>query len=202
MSRASLFVPLGIFLAILAMGYIGFSLDDRKQLPSALLGKPFPSFSAPLLLASGKQITKTQLLGSPVLVNVWATWCPTCKSEHEQLMQIAAMTDVLMVGVDYKDKPDLAMQWLSQYGNPYDYVIDDRDGLLGIELGVYGAPETFLLNSSGEVIYKRVGDINVRIWEEELAPRFRVLGIEIKDSLANELDVLGGPQPGVVMAAQ
>lgn len=179
MSRASLFVPLGIFIGILALGYVGFSLDARNQLPSALLGKPFPEFSAPLLFEQEVQITKADLLGHPALVNVWATWCPTCKSEHEQLMYIASATDVLMVGVDYKDRPEQAIQWLQQYGNPYDYVIDDRDGSLGIELGVYGAPETFLLNAAGEVVYKRVGDINIRIWENELLPRFKALEVEV-----------------------
>jgi cytochrome c biogenesis protein CcmG/thiol:disulfide interchange protein DsbE len=92
-------------------------------------------------------------------------------------MQIAASTDVVIVGVNYKDRPDKAKQWLAQYGNPYDWVLDDRDGLLGIEMGVYGAPETFLLNAQGDVVYKRVGDINPRIWRDELAPRFRQLGI-------------------------
>ena len=87
MSRASLFVPLGIFISILALGYVGFSLDARNQLPSALLGKPFPEFSATSLLRPDVKITKAELLGRPVLVNVWATWCPTCKSEHEQLMR-------------------------------------------------------------------------------------------------------------------
>jgi cytochrome c biogenesis protein CcmG/thiol:disulfide interchange protein DsbE len=81
--------------------------------------------------------------------------------------------------VDYKDRPEQAIQWLQQYGNPYDYVIDDRDGSLGIELGVYGAPETFLLNAAGEVVYKRVGDINIRIWENELLPRFKALEVEV-----------------------
>lgn len=180
MSRASLFVPLGIFISILALGYVGFSLDARNQLPSALLGKPFPEFSATSLLRPDVKVTKAELLGRPVLVNVWATWCPTCKSEHEQLMRIAATTDVLMVGVDYKDTPERAIQWLEQYGNPYDYVLDDRDGSLGIELGVYGAPETFLLNASGEVVYKRVGDINLRIWENELLPRFQALEIAMR----------------------
>ena len=92
-------------------------------------------------------------------------------------MQISAATDVVIVGVNYKDRPDKAKQWLAQYGNPYDWVLDDRDGLLGIEMGVYGAPETFLLNAKGEVVYKRVGDINPRIWRDELAPRLGQLGI-------------------------
>ena len=188
MSRASLFVPLGIFISILALGYVGFSLDARDQLPSALLNKPFPEFSATSLLQPEVKITKADLLGRPVLVNVWATWCPTCKSEHEQLMRIAAETNVLMVGIDYKDIPQRALQWLEQYGDPYDYVLDDRDGSLGIELGVYGAPETFLLIAAGEVVYKRVGDINSRIWVNELLPRFQALKIEVRGQSAGSAD--------------
>ena len=94
-------------------------------------------------------------------------------------MRIAQATDIVIVGVNYKDRPTKALQWLAQYGNPYDWVLDDRDGLLGIEMGVYGAPETFLLNAAGEVVYKRVGDINPRIWRDELEPRFRQLGVTL-----------------------
>ena len=143
------------------------------------MNKPFPQFKARLLGAQEQSITRDDLLGQPTLVNVWATWCPTCLSEHEQLMQIAATTDVQIVGVNYKDRPDKALQWLAQFGNPYRGVLDDRDGLLGIELGVYGAPETFLFDAQGEVVYKRVGDINPRIWRSELAPRLRELGVSI-----------------------
>ena len=177
MSRASLYIPLGVFVLILWLGYVGFDLGARNELPSALIDKPFPEFQARLLNEPERTLSRENLLGRPTLVNVWATWCPTCLSEHEQLMQIAASTDVVIVGVNYKDRPDKAKQWLAQYGNPYDWVLDDRDGLLGIEMGVYGAPETFLLNAQGDVVYKRVGDINLRIWRDELAPRFRQLGI-------------------------
>lgn len=179
MSRASLFVPLGVFVLILTLGYVGFDLGARSELPSALVNKPFPQFKARLLGAQEQSITRDDLLGQPTLVNVWATWCPTCLSEHEQLMQIAATTDVQIVGVNYKDRPDKALQWLAQFGNPYHWVLDDRDGLLGIDLGVYGAPETFLLDAQGQVVYKRVGDINPRIWRSELAPRLRELGVSI-----------------------
>ncbi len=177
MSRASLFIPLAVFCAIMLVGYLGFDLDDRHQLPSALINKPFPDFQAPLLHAPAERVDKTDLLGRPTLVNVWATWCPTCKAEHAQLMSIAASTDVQLVGVNYKDKMALATRWLADYGDPYDFVIVDADGSLGVELGVYGAPETFLLDAQGTIVYKRVGDVNARIWAEELAPRLAVMGI-------------------------
>lgn len=190
MNRASLFVPLGVFVLILTLGYVGFDLGARSELPSALINKPFPEFNARLLGRPEQSITRDDLLGQPTLVNVWATWCPTCLSEHEQLMQIAATTDVQIVGVNYKDRPENALQWLAQFGNPYRWVLDDRDGLLGIEMGVYGAPETFLLDARGEVVYKRVGDINPRIWRSELAPRLLQLGVSIAGS-----DADGARQP-------
>jgi len=170
MSRASLFVPLGVFLLIVGVGYAGFKLNDPHELPSALLDKPFPEFSAPLLADSGTVVDRTALLGEPVLVNVWATWCPTCKAEHEQLLRIRESTGLRMVGVNYKDDPGKARSWLRQLGDPYDFVVQDADGSLGVELGVYGAPESFLLDARGTIVYKRVGDINPRIWRDELAP--------------------------------
>jgi cytochrome c biogenesis protein CcmG/thiol:disulfide interchange protein DsbE len=182
MSRASFYIPLGVFVLILSLGYVGFDLGARNDLPSALIDKPFPNFNARLLDDPEQTVTREQLLGRPTLVNVWATWCPTCLSEHEQLMLIAANTDVQLVGVNYKDRPEKALQWLAQFGNPYDLVLDDRDGLLGIEMGVYGAPETFLLDANGQVVYKRVGDINPRIWRAELAPRLKALGVAITDT--------------------
>jgi len=176
-NRASLFIPLGIFCLIMFVGFIGFGLEDRHQLPSALLGKPFPNFSAPLLGDLDTTVTKRDLVGRPTLVNVWATWCPTCKAEHAQLMDIAASTDVQLVGVNYKDNVPGARRWLSDYGDPYDFVIVDASGDLGVELGVYGAPETFLLDAAGNIVYKRVGDVNPRIWRDELAPRLARMGV-------------------------
>lgn len=185
--RFQLFVPLILFLLICLVGYVGFSLNDRHQLPSALLDKPFPEFSAASLLDDGRRISKANLLGGPTLVNVWATWCPTCKSEHDELLRIAAGTDIQLVGVNYKDDVALARNWLAQFGNPYDLVIVDADGALGVELGVYGAPETFLLDSAGRVVFKRVGDVNERIWRDELQPRFAQLGVSIDQTLMEGL---------------
>lgn len=170
MSRASLFVPLAVFALVIGIGYVGFSLNDPHQLPSALLGKPFPAFEAPLLAEPERTVSRADLLGEPVLVNVWATWCPTCKAEHNELLEIRANTGLKIVGLNYKDDPAAAREWLSAYGNPYEIVIQDLDGSLGVELGVYGAPESFLLDADGTIVYKRVGDINQRIWRDELGP--------------------------------
>jgi cytochrome c biogenesis protein CcmG/thiol:disulfide interchange protein DsbE len=180
MSRISLFVPLLVFAAILLTGYVGFNLEDRHQLPSALLEKPFPAFRAPLLDAPQHMVDRDDIVGRPTLVNVWATWCPTCVAEHEQLMRIAAASDVYMVGMNYKDDPAKARQWLGQFGNPYDMVLMDVDGGIGVELGVYGAPETFLLDADGVIVYKRVGDVNERVWRDEIQPRLRDMGANVR----------------------
>lgn len=179
MIRAKLFVPLAIFLVIIAFGYAGFALNDPHQLPSALLDKPFPDFSAPLLDEQSRVVDRQVLLGMPVLVNVWATWCPTCKAEHEELMRISQQTDLRIVGINYKDDRVKALRWLADYGDPYDFVLQDLDGTLGVELGVYGAPESFLLDAAGTIIYKRVGDINPRIWRDELLPHLRALEVVV-----------------------
>jgi len=169
-NRASLFVPLGIFCLIVVLGYLGFRLEDPHRLPSALLDKPFPDFNATVLGAPERRVTRDDLLGAPVLVNVWATWCPTCKAEHEELMRIDALTDLRLVGVNYKDNRAKALRWLQDFGDPYEFVLEDVDGMLGVELGVYGAPESFLLDAQGLIIYKRVGEINPRVWRDEIAP--------------------------------
>ncbi len=174
-SRTALFVPLGLFLAIAAIGYYGFQLEDPHRLPSALLGKPFPDFQAGLLepAAPGQPpttISRDDLLGSALLVNVWATWCPTCRAEHDELTRIRRESGVRIVGVNYKDNAVEARRWLREFGNPYDFNILDADGSLGVELGVYGAPETFLLDAAGIIVYKRVGEITRQVWQEDLAP--------------------------------
>lgn len=180
MNRLSLFVPLAVFALILAIGYFGFQLEDPHRLPSALIGKPFPDFAAERLDGEGGGLVRrADLLGSPVLVNVWATWCPTCKAEHDELLRIRAAfaahvrnaAPVRIVGINYKDDPAMARRWLAEYGDPYDFNLIDADGALGVELGVYGAPETFLLNAKGDVVFKQVGAIDRLVWQQEFAPR-------------------------------
>lgn len=184
MNRMSFFVPLGTFLVILLIGYAGFQLGDRNVLPSPLVGKPFPEFSAATLKDQSHSVSRQALVGAPVLVNLWATWCPTCKAEHAQLMQIQQTGLLRIVGINHKDDPQQALRWLDDFGDPYDFNIVDADGRLAVELGVYGAPESFLLNAAGEVVYKRVGDVNERIWQDEILPRLQQMGVVREPALA------------------
>jgi cytochrome c biogenesis protein CcmG/thiol:disulfide interchange protein DsbE len=178
-SRASLFIPLTAFVVIVALLYAGFSLNDPHLLPSALIGKPFPAFNLPALGAedavADKRFTEADLRGHTVLVNVWATWCPTCRAEHAELLRIHNESGLPIIGINYKDNPAQARLWLQQLGNPYDFNIVDGDGALGVDLGVYGAPESFLVDASGTIVYKRVGDVNRRVWQEEIKPHVDAL---------------------------
>lgn len=167
------FLPLAAFAALAALLYLGFTLRDPHLLPSALLGKPFPAFDLPLL--AGGRATEAALADQPRLVNVWATWCPTCLAEHAQLLRIRAESGLSIVGVNYKDDPAEALRWLARHGDPYDFNIVDAAGELGVNLGVYGAPESFLLDAGGVVRYKRVGAINDDVWRRELQPALRAL---------------------------
>jgi cytochrome c biogenesis protein CcmG/thiol:disulfide interchange protein DsbE len=176
-SRWSLFIPLAAFIVLSVLLYAGFFMNDPHDLPSALIGKPFPDFDLPGLGDGGadKRYTAADVRGRVSLVNVWATWCPTCRAEHAELLRIGRSAGVPIIGINYKDDPAAARRWLAQYGNPYRFNIVDEDGRLGVDLGVYGAPETFLVDASGTIVYKRVGDVNRRVWEDEIQPRIEAL---------------------------
>lgn len=169
MKRTRFFLPLGGFVVLVGVLYLGFSLRDPHELPSALVGQPFPAFELPSLAGDGT-VTEAAVKGQVRLVNVWATWCPTCLAEHGELLRIRAETGLSIVGINYKDDDAKARAWLVRYGDPYDFNIVDPEGRLGVELGVYGAPETFIVDADGVIRYKRVGDVNERIWREEIAP--------------------------------
>ena len=185
MNRIGLYAPLALFAVVLAIGYFGFQLEDPHRLPSALIGKPFPDFAAERLDGGeGTLVRRADLLGSPVLINVWATWCPTCKAEHDELLRIGSRSPVRIIGINYKDDPAKARHWLAEYGNPYEFNLLDPDGALGVELGVYGAPETFLLNAAGDVVFKQVGAIDGRVWQQEFAPRLAAMGVPLANGEA------------------
>jgi len=170
-SRWQFFLPLAGFVAIgVFLVHRVFSVEDVQLLPSALVGKSFPAFDLPVLGDAARRVNEEALLGQVRLVNVWATWCPTCIAEHQQLVDINAQTGVSIVGINYKDDETKAISWLEQFGNPYDFSVIDATGDLGVELGVYGAPESFLVDQTGRIRYKRVGDINQRVWEAEIKP--------------------------------
>ena len=174
MNRARLFVPLIAFAALAVLLYLGFTLRDPHLLPSALLDRPFPAFDLPLLAGNGARATSADLKGEVRLVNVWATWCPTCLAEHAELERIRA-TGLSIIGINYKDDPAEASVWLRQHGDPYDFNVVDASGDLGVDLGVYGAPETFLVDAEGVIRYKRVGDVNEGIWRDEIIPVIETL---------------------------
>ena len=166
--------PLAIFLPLAVALYAGFSLRDPHLLPSALLNKPFPQFDLPRL-AVAERVDRAALVGEPRLVNVWATWCPTCLAEHGELLRIRAQTGLSIVGINYKDERQAALEWLARHGNPYDFTIVDQHGDLGVDLGVYGAPETFLIDAAGIIRYKHVGAVDGDVWRAAIEPAWRVL---------------------------
>jgi cytochrome c biogenesis protein CcmG, thiol:disulfide interchange protein DsbE len=164
MNRMMLFIPLIIFVVMAIFLGSGIGREDKEVLPSPLIGKPFPQFILQQV-ETEKQLTQSDLQGKPMLVNVWATWCPTCKAEHEFLNTLAAQ-GVRIIGINYKDDDDEAKVWLRDYGNPYEFNISDPKGKLGLELGVYGAPETFFVDGDGIIRAKHVGDLNLRVWQK------------------------------------
>lgn len=165
MPRLLLFIPLALFGVLILFLWKGLSIDPR-ELPSALIDKPFPAFKVEALLQPERQLTTADLIGKPVLVNVWATWCPSCRQEHNQLLRIAQENKIAIIGLNYKDNRQAATQWLTELGNPYQFNIYDESGMLGLDLGVYGAPETYLLDAQGIVRFRHVGVVTEQTWQE------------------------------------
>lgn len=167
-------VPLVLFLLISVLFYRALFKENKTDLPSALLDRPLPSFNLPTVVNASKTVTEKDLRGEVFLLNVWATWCVACRVEHPFLMELANQ-GVRIYGVNYKDNQDDARQWLKKLENPYIFSVDDQDGRLGINLGVYGAPETFLVDRKGVIRYKHIGVVDRRVWTEELQPRYEAL---------------------------
>jgi cytochrome c biogenesis protein CcmG/thiol:disulfide interchange protein DsbE len=199
MKRLKLFIPLVIF-AVMAGVFYAILQDedyDPQSLPSALLGRAVPAFSLPRLL-DGRLATEADLKGEVALLNVWATWCPTCRAEHQYLNQLAAQ-GVKIIGINYKDESLAARQWLAQLGNPYAFNIADEDGRLGLDLGVYGAPETYLLDEQGIIRFKHVGVVNEQVWRDKFLPLVQTLDPRFNLQLGGvHLDEMGEAQKGGV----
>jgi cytochrome c biogenesis protein CcmG/thiol:disulfide interchange protein DsbE len=166
-------LPLAGFLVLLWFLWRGLG-NDPSLLPSALIDRPLPVFKAATLDDPGRMVTPADLKGDIALLNVWATWCPSCRAEHEMLRGLASQ-GVIIYGVNYKDERDKALDWLHTLGNPYRLNIDDAAGQLGIDLGVYGAPETYLLDARGVIRYRHVGVLDDQVWRENFLPRIRML---------------------------
>jgi cytochrome c biogenesis protein CcmG/thiol:disulfide interchange protein DsbE len=161
------------FVGLMGLLYYGVKQSDRpdrESLPSPLIGKPAPAFDLPLLHEPGKRITPADLAGQAYVMNVWGSWCPECRVEHPVLTKFALTKRVRFVGYNLKDERDDALRWLEQFGNPYMLVIADLDGRTAIDWGIYGAPETFLVDGNGIIRWKHVGAIDDTIIAEQLIP--------------------------------
>jgi cytochrome c biogenesis protein CcmG/thiol:disulfide interchange protein DsbE len=164
-------IPLGAFVLLAIVLAVGLKHAPEKGIiKSPLLGKPAPAFTSPLLTDANRSFSSTELKGRWSLFNVWGTWCGECRAEHQALLDIAKRGEVRVIGLDWKDEDPTALQWLQQLGNPYDVVATDRDGRIAIDWGVYGAPETFLVNPQGIVVYKYVGALTMQEWETRFLP--------------------------------
>jgi cytochrome c biogenesis protein CcmG/thiol:disulfide interchange protein DsbE len=166
-------IPFVVFLMLVIFFARGLSLDPQR-IPSVKLGKALPAFQLPIVGDEHSVLTSTDLLGQIVLLNVWASWCAACTDEQLFLLQLAR-EGVVIYGLNYKDNPDDAKKWLGEWGNPYRLIGADIDGKTAIDLGVYGAPETFLVDKAGIIRYRHVGGLNALIWKKEFLPLIRQL---------------------------
>lgn len=153
---------------------------DPSYVPSPLIGKPAPGFSLPALADTDLQVGTADMLGDISLLNVWATWCVGCREEHDTLLRIAAESGIPIYGLNWKDDIVKARAWLRELGDPYAATAIDEDGRVAIDWGVYGAPETFLIDRDGTVLYKHIAPITMAVWEEEFLPRIRAAGGQVE----------------------
>lgn len=172
-STASRWIPLAIFAALAVLLAAGVWLSrqsNREALPSPLIGKTAPQFSLPVLHEPGRLVTLDDLEGAPFVLNVWGSWCPECRVEHPVLTRFAESKRVRVIGYNLKDEHADALRWLEQFGNPYWMVLVDYDGRYAIDWGIYGAPETFLVDADGIVRWKHVGPMTDATIHDELLP--------------------------------
>ncbi|WP_070963575.1 DsbE family thiol:disulfide interchange protein [Vibrio sonorensis] len=183
MNKKILYIPLVAFMALVAVFALQLAKnsagDDPTKLESVLIGKEVPKFKLEDLAEPGKLYDQAIFEGEPLLLNVWATWCPTCYAEHQYLNELAAQ-GVKIIGLNYKDDRGKAIGWLNDLGNPYLISLFDGNGMLGLDLGVYGAPETFLIDAKGVIRYRHVGDVNPTNWQEKLQPLYQAMVEEAK----------------------
>jgi cytochrome c biogenesis protein CcmG, thiol:disulfide interchange protein DsbE len=172
--KLRLFLPLVAFVALAAVLGVGLQLNPR-EVPSPFIDKPAPAFSLPLVHEPQRQLSTQELKGQVWLLNVWASWCVACRVEHPLLVELSRKNAVPIYGLNYKDDRRAAMEWLRQFGDPYVASLSDRDGRVGIDYGVYGVPETFVIDRAGVVRHKHIGPVTPEVWERDLLPLVRRL---------------------------
>lgn len=168
-SRLRLILPFAIFVAIAVLLGIGLTLDSDR-VPSPLIGKAVPAFSLPAVHDAEYTVEPGDFTGQPWLLNVWATWCVSCRAEHGVLMEAAHRHGATIVGLDYKDERSDAIRWLQERGDPYVISAYDPEGRVGLDLGVYGVPETYVIDAAGIIRYKHIGPVSPAQLEEEILP--------------------------------
>jgi cytochrome c biogenesis protein CcmG/thiol:disulfide interchange protein DsbE len=169
--------PVVIFALLILMFVKGLDPErDVNALPSPFLGKPAPQFELPSLTDPSKTVSNANFGNDMTLVNVWATWCVGCRQEHDFLLQLAESGSIQMFGLNWRDNQVEAQRWLQDLGNPYIATAYDEDGRAGINWGVYGAPETFLVGPDGTVLYKHLGPLNRPLWEKHFVPHLESAG--------------------------
>lgn len=166
--------PLALFVVVVVLLWRGLSLHPTL-VPSPLINKPAPHLQLPNLLNPQKMVTNQDFLGHVTLFNVWATWCEACAEEHNALLQLAQEAHLTIFGLDYKDDSTAAKKWLKENGNPYQLVAVDAAGTAAIDWGVYGSPETFVIDKKGVIRYKEIGPITSDVWQNELQPLIQKL---------------------------
>lgn len=178
MQRWKAFIPLMAFFALAILLWRGLYLDP-KELPSMLIDKPMPGFA--LTTVEGEEVSNADLPDSMFLLNVWGSYCLPCLVEHPTFMRLAEEGEIPVVGVNYRDQQDLALRWLDDNGDPFAFSILDESGRFGIDLGVYGAPETYLVDGNGVIRYRHVSVLDETVWREEFLPAIAELRAEGKE---------------------
>ena len=165
---------LGVFVALVLLLAVGLRLNPR-EVPSPLIGRPAPAFELPLLMDPDKQFSEKTMLGRVWILNVWASWCPPCLVEHPVVTQVSRSGMAPVVGLNYKDRREDALPWLKRNGDPFQLIAFDANGRIGIDYGVYGVPETYIIDRQGVIRYKHIGPITADVVKQEMEPLVRKL---------------------------
>jgi cytochrome c biogenesis protein CcmG, thiol:disulfide interchange protein DsbE len=174
MLRARFLIPLAVFAVLVVFLGVGLTLNPR-EVPSPLINKPAPAFQLPQLHAPDKTFAQKDMLGKVWMLNVWASWCVACREEHPNLVELARSGAVPIYGLNYKDERPDGIAWLARFGNPYQLSAYDRDGRIGIDYGVYGVPETYVIDKAGVIRYKRIGIVTPEIVRDKILPLVKEL---------------------------
>lgn len=176
-------LPLLVFVLLGGLLYAGIHLAETRnpnEIPSPLIGKPVPAFALPLLHEPGRTVGNADLLGTPYVLNVWGSWCPSCRIEHPFVDALAKTGKIRVIGFNYKDEGADALRWLGQFGNPYEFSLVDRDGRVAIDFGVTAAPETFVVDAQGIVRFKQTGPLTPEVISTKILPLAEAAAVPAK----------------------